>query len=289
MKIKFAALAVAAVVLAACGGTSGTTAGSGTGSGTGAGTGTGGVSSNEPITLTSQIEDLDATKVLLGGTNQATRFDYNSANDTIIIEDIPFDDDVYSGVYARTPALDRGAYQAYTSTNGFDTYVAYYDTSSTGTVSVGVVNSNEYADHGYSGAMFQRTGTTNLPSTTQKAYYNGNYIGLRTSAVAGAMDTITGTALMEADFSDSTMRGRITNRVMTTSETGAAVGGDIVIRNTAIDRTNGSFAGTVVQGVNEGTHQGVFGGTDATEMAGSLVLIDGPAKTREVGVYIAEQ
>ena len=155
---------------------------------------------------TTKAEDLASTaaaKVTVGGDDMATKVVYDAVKDEVIVEAIPFDDDIFEGRYQRTASLDKNGYKAYTSTTGFDTYVAYYDTSSTGSVRATVVNSGRYADHGYSGATFERSGSVALPTTTQRAYYNGNYVGLRTHGERGGMDTIQADAKVEIDFRTS--------------------------------------------------------------------------------------
>lgn len=228
---------------------------------------------------------------VIGTGSSATRITYDAAADELIVESIPFDADVFTGRYTRTPGLDHGAFQAYTSTDGVDTYVAYYDASASGGVAAAVINSNEFTDHGYSGSMYARNGTVVLPSAGQKASYSGDYIGLRTNDGTTTMDTITGDADLAADFSDMTIRGRISNRVIVVSETGAAVGNDLVLVDGAINRENATFSGTVEEATGgldaTGTYEGVIGGTNGSEVAGVLVITSGDLK--EVGGFVATE
>jgi hypothetical protein len=273
MKVQLAAISTLCAFLSACGGGSdGVTAVT--------------VDPGDDIT---QVANTGPAEVIYKAANQATRLEFQKSKNEVIVEAIPFDDDVFEGRYASTPGLDQGGYQAYTSVNGFDNYVAFRRKSSTGGVSAIVVNSGEYADHGYSGATFQRKDTVTLPRTTQRAFYNGKYIGERTSAETGGMDIITADAEIEADFSDDVVRGFIINRSMTQSQLGVGVGGPITYKNTGINRLNGTFVGETTQdaGALTGEYVGTFGGNSATETAG-YSIVEGSG-LREIGVFVAEQ
>lgn len=274
MRLSLAVAASVATLLSACGG----------GSSDGTVTTPGGTPGD--------IEGVSGTgpaKVILVGDNQATRLDYDGTNRQMIVESIPFDDEVFESRLDRNRARDQDGYQAYSSVRGFDDYTAYRRDSSTGNVNVAVVNSGEYFDHGYSGAAYERVGDTNLPTETQRAYYNGKYIGTRTLNTQGGMDVIIGEANMEVDFSDDTYRGWVTNRVVVQNETGGSSGGDIVLKNSIINRDNATFAGEATQrdaGL-DGTYAGVFGGANAEEVGGHILLEDNI--TRELGVFTAER
>lgn len=223
---------------------------------------------------------------------QATRVEYDAANDEMIIESIPFDDDVFEGRYIRDASLDQGAYRAYVSVNGFDRYVAYFDESASGAVSGAIVNGGRYLDHGYRGAMYERSQGVTLPTTTQRAFYNGNYIGFRSRADSGTIETVTGTAALEVDFSDTTVRGGIGNRTIvdTTNAAdghGALTSSSITFGDAQLDTTNGTYEGGL-SGV-EGSYEGLLanGTGDATETAGIVLLEEGDIQ--ESGTFIAIQ
>nr|WP_325253812.1 hypothetical protein [Amylibacter sp.] len=276
MRLSLAVAASVATLLSACG------SGGSDGAVTTPGSPTGG---------TDDVSGRSPAKVLLVGDNQATRLENDADNRQIIVETIPFDDEVFESRLDRNRALDQNGYQAYSSVRGFDNYTAFRGESSTGDVAVIVVNSGDYIDHGYSGATYERGTTTFLPNETQRAYYQGKYIGTRTSDVGGGMDIINADAKMEADFSDDTFRGWITNRTLTQNDTGVDVGSDITLKNSIIDRDNSTFQGEVVQNV-EGTdgggiYSGVFGGDEGQETAGYILTTVGD--NRELGVFTAER
>ena len=273
MKLQLVASTAVAALLTGCGGSDG------------------GGGATTVATPTTSVTSLAASTVVLSAAD-ATRIAYDSTADELIVEGIPFDDDVFSARYTRTAALDRPGYQAYSSTNGFDTYVAFYGTSTSGATAVAVTATNEFADNGYRGAMYQRNTSVTLPSTTQRAFYNGTYVGLRTDGGGNpTMDTITGTVRMEADFSDDVVRGGISGRNAVVNESGTAVGNNLILGDASINRTTGAFNGAVseVIGGNDatGTYEGLFGDTDASEIAGVLVINAGDLT--ETGVFIAEQ
>ncbi|WP_069299666.1 hypothetical protein [Neptunicoccus sediminis] len=279
MRFSLAAAASVAVFLSACGGST-DSASDETGDTTG---GTDGGTEEEVVI------DTGPAHILLEGDNQATRLEYDSDADQIIVEKIPFDDEVFESRLDRTASRDESAYRAYSSKRGFDDYTAYTRETDSGAVSVIVVNSGEYKDHGYSGAAYTRTGTTTLPTENQRAFYEGEYLGTRTSEESGGMDVIVGDAELEADFSDDTIRGRITKRRVTEDELGVGAGTDITLANTAIDRSSGVFNGSVSQTnddvTSEGTYSGILGGDNADETAGYLILERDA--TRELGVFTA--
>ncbi len=226
----------------------------------------------------------------------ATRVAYDAEKDEMIVESIPFDDDVFTGRYARRRGLDQGAYQAYVSTNGFDRYVAMHDQSDTGVVSGAVVKTDKYLEHGYQGAMYWRAGSVTIPNSTQRAFYNGDYVGLRTIATGGPMETVTGDARMEVDFSDNRVRGEIQNRriVATTDSTAdvIAIEPSITFADSTLDRDNGSFASEgngITNAEVEGSYEGLLANGDsaASEMVGIVTIRKDDHE--ELGTFIAIQ
>ncbi len=240
-----------------------------------------------------------ATAKLLSTGYSASRIEYDTANDQLIVESLPFDDDVFEGRYDRVASSDVPGYKAYSPTNGnLDNYIAYYGTSSTGNVSSAIVAQGGYADHGHAGAGYARSGSVNLPSTTQRAFYNGSYVGLRTVAdptVAGGIgpiDIIKGDVQMEADFSDNKLRGFIVNRLLTQDESKVGLSSSVTLIEGNIDRTeaivsDGTINGTINGEDLGGTWQALFGGPDGGEVAGVVVITHG--EYRETGSIIAEQ
>lgn len=120
MKLQLVASTAVATILTGCGGSGG-----------------GGGATGTPATPTTSVTSLAPTTVVLDAAD-ATRIAFDAVLNELILEGIPFDDEVFSARYTRTATLDRPGYQACTSSNGFDTYVAFYGTSTSGATSVAV-------------------------------------------------------------------------------------------------------------------------------------------------------
>jgi len=233
------------------------------------------------------------TAKLLSGEYSASRIEYDASKDQLIVESLPFDDDVFEGRYNRVKAFDVPGYNAYRSTTGFDNYIAYYGNSSTGNMSTAIVGQDGYADHGHAGAGYARSTGVALPSSAQRAFYTGKYVGLRTTDDNNPfLDIIEGDAAMEADFSDGKVRGFIRNRVLKQSQSALSAGSNMALTEIAIDRDEakfkgGSVGGTVDGAAVDGNWEGLFGGPNGEEIAGVVVITHGTY--RETGTFIAEQ
>jgi len=234
-----------------------------------------------------------ATAKLLVGDYAASRIAYDSGTDQLIVESLPFDDDVFEGRYDRVAAFDVAGYKAYRSTNGLDNYIAYYGTSSTGNTSSAIVAQDGYADHGHAGAGYARTTAVNLPSTNQKTFYTGSYVGLRTvDNNTPFLDIISADLDMEADFSDNKVRGFIRSRVYKQNQSGTGVGSNMALTEGTIDRTQATVSGGGVSGTVDGVDVdgnwvALFGGPNGKEIAGVVVITHGDY--RETGSIVAEQ
>jgi len=244
-------------------------------------------------TTTGTDNGTGATAKLLSGDYAASRIEYDASTDQLIVESLPFDDDVFEGRYDRVKAFDVSGFKAYRATSGFDNYIAYYGTSSTGNVSAAVVGQDGYADHGHAGAGYARNTAVNLPSSTQKAFYTGKYVGLRTvDDNLPFLDIITGDADMEADFADGKVRGFIRNRVLKQSQSALSAGSDMVLTEANILTDEATFAdggvgGAVDGSIVEGSWQGLFGGPSGEEIAGVVIITHD--EYRETGSFVAEQ
>ncbi len=233
------------------------------------------------------------TAKLLTGDYSASRIAYDATTDQLIVESLPFDDNVFEGRYDRAAAFDVAGYKAYQSTNGLDNYIAYYGTSSTGNTSSAVVAQGGYADHGHAGAGYARSTSVNLPSTTQRTFYTGSYVGMRTVADnTPFLDIITADIDMEADFSDNRVRGFIRNRTFRQHQSAAGVGSNMTLTETAIQRDEaiaqgGGVAGDVDGTAVNGSWEALFGGPNGEEIAGVVIINHGDF--RETGSFVAEQ
>ncbi len=248
---------------------------------------------NGDIPVGGTVNGTGATAKLLTGDYSASRIEYDAAADQLIVESLPFDDNVFEGRYDRATAFDVAGYKAYRSTNGLDNYIAYYGTSSTGNTSSAIVAQGGYGDHGHAGGGYARKTAVNLPSTTQRTYYNGSYVGLRTvNDGTGFLDIITANLNMEADFSDNKVRGFIRNRQFKQQQSAAGVGSDMALTESTILRdeaifNDGAVSGTVDATNVNGTWEGLFGGPNGEEVAGVVIINHGDF--RETGSFVAEQ
>lgn len=283
MKLQIVAATACVATLSACGGTHPETAGDDPTTG----------DPTASVTYTdAPLESRGAASVVLEG-SQTTRIAYDSTNDELIVESIPFDGEVFPSQYERNAAADVGRYQAFQDKDGFEDYDAHYGTTDSGAASVAVVTTGGYSDHGYYGAGYQRHGSVNLPGSTQKGFYTGDYIAHRTVEDGrSGSDVITGQSELEVDFSDAAVRGRIHNRQITVNETGEPITGTIIFRDTDLNRAGADFHGEVFTNdtgsvVDVGEYHGVLAGQDAVEAAGVVQISDGV--WQETGVFTAKQ
>ncbi len=266
--------------------------------------------------------------------NDLTRLVYDPVAMTLTVEGITLDELPFSAVYTRKAALDRPGYEAYTAQDDpLDRHSTAYVAQSRneGAVRAGVVVTGGPRNRFFGGGYFERDGDYTPPAvtpTTGLVTYAGDYLGLTNlrgdggdllAVPAGTPEElipdqsaeITGDVVFQADFADNSVEGNIFNRVLV--DTGTALP-SIVLISTAID-ANGTFTGTQIEydqtnfdgtpfpaenvvGSDIGDYAGVFGGTNASGVAGVLHLtqFDGPNDValgtdaeEEYGVFVLDQ
>lgn len=132
-------------------------------------------------------------------------------------------------------------------------------------------------------AHFRRTQTIDAP-TSGTAITTGDYVGVL-SANGSPVATVTGDARMVANFGAGTIRGRVTNRQLTSPVTGnpAGVGS---MANISLEETtltaNGRFDGTASGGEYTGggstavntsaSYSGLVAGTNGSEVVGAVSI-----------------
>lgn len=221
--------------------------------------------------------------------------------------------------YTRTPALDTGGYEGYMlqRTAADRHYTALFGESNDNELIAGVVADGGNNNRFFGGGFFGRQGLGvyspyDHAPTDGEAQYLGQYAGVTNLDGNGDQlldasgidpnltppaqsDRIVGTILLNADFANLQVDAEISNRVLIDDVRGINPLPDIVLIATAID-DSGQFAGDVeYEGVGDssiGSYAGIFGGEQATSVAGVVYLseFDGPAGTidgeEEYGVFI---
>ncbi len=258
-----------------------------------------------------------------------TRVTYDPAAMTLTVEGLTLDDIPFSATYARRPGKDVAGYEAYTTQNdGLDRHSTAYvaQSNNAGAVRASVVSTGGPRNRVFAGGFYERDGGYTPPAvspTSGLVSYAGSYVGLTNvdgdgsdlipvapgtppELIPSEAAEITGDAFLQADFADNSVEGNITNRVLVDRGTPL---GSIVLVQTGIE-ADGTFSGTQVEydllaypgenvvGTDIGDYGGIFGGPDASGVAGIVQLdqFDGPndeelgfeAET-EVGIFVLDQ
>lgn len=239
-------------------------------------------------------------------------FTYDPANQTLSITGVAADDGPLAGTYRRRPGLDRAGYEAYTAQDGsLDRHVTAYVRDIRGTRAAVIVTGVQFEEI-FAGSAFSNTtfSAPVSPGTQQDGglvTYAGTYVGLLNGTgstedlapVAGMTDSsplsgqsaeVTGNVVITGDFTDSAVSGVIFNRNVIDDQT-------VTPANIALDRTaiaaNGTFQGVATQNdAGVGEYAGIFGGTGATEVAGTIRAanhIDGLQNVIENGAFVLSQ
>ena len=266
---------IAMLGLAALAGCSVPSAGGGTG-----GSGGGGSGGNTAVIVPVQVaEDI-------------TSATYNPTSNTLSVDAI-LDGSPLVATYARTPALDVQGYEAYSikESSTQRSFIGLFKQNARGNLSAGAISDGGQANEILNGGTFTRVSLYTAP-TSGLASYVGSYVGVigYESSLAGVPPVIVqGDAVLNADFDRAVVNGGINNR----QYVGQALPGALLplaLRITPI--TNGEFAGKVeyIGKANGavGDYAGVFGGLNASDVAGVLVFNPflGDSYTKETGVFV---
>ncbi|QDI76248.1 MULTISPECIES: transferrin-binding protein-like solute binding protein [Leisingera] len=237
---------------------------------------------------------------------------YNAANQTLTVTGVGLDDSPFPATYVRKPALDRAGYEAYTvQDNELTEHSTAYVRTTEGGYAAVVVTGGQFGFF-QGGTTYGRTGTYSAPDTSQSGTgivsYAGTYVGLlnvdgdngdlidpsngtNPSILPGQAAEVTGDVFINADFTDNRVKGGIYNRQIT-DQPGTAVE-NLALNPTGI-ASDGSFTGDVsTDGSAVGQYGGVFAGSNAAAVAGSLHATDhisalrgGTVPIEEYGVFV---
>ena len=235
---------------------------------------------------------------------------YDSATETLIITGVGLDETPFSATYLRNAALDRVGYEAYTvQDSSLDRHSTAYVRQIDGAYAVAVATGGQFAYY-MAGTSFGRTDAYTAPTTDQPSggivSYAGTYVGLLNISGDGGdllpvtpgtpgdvlpvqAAEITGLVLINADFADNRINGAIYDREVTddpatTVETLNLAPTDIA--------EGGTFEGVTSLGFNPvGVYGGIFSGTDAAVVAGSIFAEDhiGIQDIEEYGIFVLGQ
>ena len=237
---------------------------------------------------------VDPTAIQSGENVGNLAVSYNEVENTLTVTD-----GVVEYTYVQNSDGDNGAiagfYKLQDHNDDWQDYSLRGETSS-GSGEAFLVNSTE---NGYEAAatFLNRLETPNLP-TSGTASFSGDYSGVyfgNEDEDSVWYDNITGDVTLDANFSDSTVSGSITNRISSYAD--AAVHDDVALSVSSI--SNGAFSGTASGGgggydnyvASDGTYEGMFTGADATEVIGSIniPMTNDSYVGFEMGIFIAEE
>lgn len=282
----------AAAVVSACGdGSVFTTTGSSTGT---------------PTTTTPTVPTAIAGDV--------TSVSYDKTNQSLTVTGSRLDNTPFEAVYARNTALDVPGYEAYTTqASSLDRHFTAFAQERDGVYAT-VVGGGPQFNSVIMGTNFGRSGTYTAPDATGNGTglvsYAGNYAGVLNSAGDGGdllavtagtdaavrptqIAEVTGVVFLNADFADNSVNGVVYNRVWVDNNGGTSLSNLSLFPGTITD--TGSFSGEVRVGSNQnvGSYAGLFGGTNASAMAGALTAtnhITGvTGQALEYGIFVLAQ
>lgn len=229
--------------------------------------------------------------------NDLQSFTYNPGDNTITVTGISLDDTPSSATFTRNAALDTRGYEAYTTQDdGLTRHVIALvrQSGNSGSVRAGVVSTGGQFNRIYNGGYYERDGAYSPPSvneTTGIVRYVGTYAGITNIQINGGSDllptgpgtndeylpnqafTTSGHILINVDFSENSLEGAITERVI--NENGAQL--ESVVLTTGEIADDGTFFGDTVEydgdlDTSIGVYGGIFGGPDAEAMGGVVSL-----------------
>lgn len=247
-----------------------------------------------------------------GIAGNVTSVSYNAAAQTLTVVGVALDDTPFQAVYTRKPGLDATApgYEVYTAQDGslgrhFTAFVQQRDGAF-----AAVVGSGPQFNTVLKGATYGRTGTYSAPTTAGPGglvNYAGNYVGVLNAAGSGEdllavtpgtdpsilptqVAEVTGLVFIRADFADNSVDGIIYDRQV---EGAGPFVDDLSLVGATIN-ADGTFSGNAMLPnlTNVGQYGGIFGGTNATAVAGGVFVedhIDTFSNESEHGVFVLAQ
>jgi len=245
----------------------------------------------------------------------ANSFVYDDVTDTIVINNLPFDNvDEDGGEYAIRAGVtlpDGNVVYESPSGPGFFDYFAVLVDSPSGLVLAGAVATGNFAGFGYGGAFARRTSSGLAPEQPASYVYTGDYAGIRITDEGGGNDDVqlvSGDLSLEVDLQDldagGSATGFITGRSVVDVD-GNALGtlSSLILNVATVDDTNNDMSdgtatifdstGAEAQG---GTWYGMFAGPAGEEVVGyvivegnaadnDLIIGDTGVAVRETGVF----
>lgn len=234
---------------------------------------------------------------------------YDAANQTLTVRGVTLDGSVLDSSYTRNAALDRGGYEAYTfQESSLDRHSTAYVKEINGTRAAIVVTGGQFETY-FGGGIYGRTGAFDPPEVSVNnglVNYAGSYVGLTNitgdggdllPVAPGTDDSVrpvqaaevTGDVLINADFVDNSVNGIIYNRVI--QDASSLVMLDLAMQPGTIAE-DGTFTGDLtINNQNRGTYAGIFGGEDASAVAGAIFAedhIDGIDNEEEYGAFVLQ-
>jgi hypothetical protein len=239
-------------------------------------------------------------------------FTYDPVAKTLVVRGISLDNTPIDAVYTRKPGLDVPGYEAYTTQAGaLKRHATAYVQERDGARAAVIVTGGLFGQY-FGGGSYSRTGAFDPPAVTEPnklVEYAGDYVGLLNIAgddgdllqVAPGTDDdvrpdqaaeVTGSVQLIADFASNVVEGRVYDRIIVDQPTIDLSGQNIDLASTEI-LADGTFTGDATQiKVDKGGYGGVFGGTDASAVAGTLFVeghIDGISDIEEYGLFVLSQ
>lgn len=240
---------------------------------------------------------------------------YNPNNETLTLRLNGLDGGPQDLVYTRNASLDVDGYEAYTyQDDPLDRhFTALMAESNDGSVIAGAVADGGQFNRYFSGGFYQRSGRYDPPTgTSGLVSYAGSYAGVTNLDAAGddllpvpdgtdpailpaQSARVEGDIFLNVSFNDNAVNGAVYNRRFVDDQRITLP--DVVLINTTIDEEGvfygeAEFDGTI-NGI--GNYGGIFGGTDAAAVGGTVVLEDidnniyGWTGDEEIGVFVLTQ
>ncbi|MHA6262715.1 thymidylate synthase [Arenibacterium sp. CAU 1754] len=275
-------------------------------------------SGGNPFEATTTNTDDPETGIPTEVAGNLTSVTYNPVAQTLTVKGIAFDNTPIDAVYTKAPAsMDVGDYEAYIYQDGsLDRHTTVYVKDIGGTRAAVAVTGGQFESY-FGGVTYGRAGAYNPPATNTSnsglVTYAGDYVGLLNGPGDGGSllpitpdngntdpfpveaGEVTGRVVINADFAQNTVAGLVYDREYVD---GAAIGvgppiDNLALDPAAIDPATGTFQGQVSQlNQSRGVYGGIFGGTDASAIAGGLFAKDHIANVtgeEEYGIFVLTQ
>lgn len=185
------------------------------------------------------------------GDGFATGIEYNAADDTFTVDNLPFDGSGDAPYVRGTAVGSLGDYAVYEAVDQYPdtlngspinqfTHRAVYGVSRTGNTEFAIVRTGAYVQYGFGGFVYQRNGGVTVPTTGQ-ALYNGQGAGIRDYNTRGGLEYSTSDVQFVIDFDDFNE---------TTGRFEGAVDG-FVFNRRAFDIDGNEITGDILTRINE--------------------------------------